>query len=90
MEREIQNVYILPAKFVKYDEQDNSRVWIKMMLENRSIQERKFPVEALPKNIENPEYLFVGIITGVGFGSLGVCDANEYLELFKEKWTELL
>ena len=89
MKKEIHTVYLLPAKFIKYDEQDNSRVWIKMIMEDNSVQERKFPVKAL-HTIKNPEYLFVGIITGEGFMTLAVCNAIEYLDLFKEKWSELL
>ena len=89
MEKELHNVYLLPARFIKYDEADNSRVWIKMIMEDNSVQERKFPVKALG-NIDNPQYLFVGIITGEGFMTLGICDASEYLDLFKEKWSELL
>ena len=89
MEKSIEKVIMLPARFIKYDEQDNSRVWIKMMMDDNSIQERKFPIKAT-QNIDNPQYLFVGIITGEGFMSLGVCDALEYLDLFKEKWSELL
>jgi len=89
MKKEIHKVIMLPARFIKYDENDNSRVWIKMMMEDNSIQQRKFPVKAI-QNLEKPDYLFVGIITGEGFMSLGVCDALEYIDLFKEKWSELL
>ena len=89
MEKELHNVYLLPARFIKYDEADDSRVWIKMILEDNTVQERKFPVSAI-KDIEKPDYLLVGIRTGVEFMELGVCDASEYISLFKEKWSVLL
>jgi len=89
MEKELHTVYLLPARFIKYDEVDESRVWIKMILEDNTVQERKFPVKAI-NVVENPDYLFVGIKTGVGFMELGVCDATEYISLFKEKWSVLL
>lgn len=89
MEKEIHKVFILPAKFIKYDEQDNSRVWIKMILEDNTIQEKKIPIKAM-QNIKNPQYLFVSIMTGKKFMSLGVCDGLNYLNLFNEKWNELL
>jgi hypothetical protein len=53
------------------------------------VERRVFDKWALD-GIENPNYLFIGIMSGVGFMQVNFCDANEYEKLFKKKFEVLL
>ncbi len=82
MENEIT---ILPSIYVRNETDGNI---IKSLLPNGEIIEGKFSQSAL-KGIENPKYLFVGVITGVNLLHINICDGNEFEDMFKEHWKEL-
>ena len=86
MEKEIKNVIMLPARFLEVVNEEKIR--IKIMLDDGNVQERTMS-KITVDDIINPDYLFVGIITGVGHAQLNVCDASEYKEIFEEKWSAL-
>ena len=87
MNKEIHKVLMLPARFLEVVNEEKIR--IRIMLDGGEIQNRTMSKEMVD-NIKNPKFLFVGIITGVSYMQLDVCDANEYEDIFKEKWSELL
>ena len=86
MEKEIHKVLMLPARFLEVV--DKEKVRIRIMLDDGIIQEKTMPKELID-DVLNPNYLFVGITTGVNHMQLDVCDANEFNEIFKEKWSEI-
>jgi hypothetical protein len=86
MEKEIHSIDIIPAVFVKYREDGNV---VLRCLQGEKTVNRAFEPH-LFKNIPELKYLFLGIITGVGYMQLNVCDGNEFEYLFKKKWKELL
>ena len=85
MENEIE-VVILPSIYVRSENDGNI---IKSILPTGEILEGKFSLSLL-NGIENPKYLFVGVITGVNKLHISICDGNEYEEMFNEHWKELL
>lgn len=86
MEEEIKSINIIPAIFLNYREDGN--VVLKCLqgdtTVNRAFEPRMF------KEMENPKYLLLGVITGVGMMRLNITDASDYENLFKEKWNKLL
>lgn len=86
MQRKIHEINILPAKYISKLEDNHL---IKILLSDNVIEERIFNKYAC-EGIDNPNLLFIGIITGVGFLQINVCDANEFEDLFKKKWKILL
>jgi len=86
MEQEIHAIDIIPAVFVRYREDGN--VLLKCLQGEETVNRAFEP--NLFKNIEDPKYLFLGIITGTGYMQLNICDGNEFENLFHEKWDVLL
>ena len=86
MEQELHNIYIIPAVFVRYREDGNI---ILKCLQGKETVDRAFEPNLI-KGIENPKYLLLGIMAGVGYMELNVCDGNEFKNLFKTKWRTLL
>ena len=86
MKEEIKSIDIIPAIFLSYREDGN--VLLKC-LQGDSTVDRAFEPRMF-KEMENPKYLLLGVITGVGMMRLNITDASEYEELFKEKWNKLL
>lgn len=86
MEKELHNIYIFPAVFVKYREDGN--VILRCLLEKQTL-DRAFEPNLI-KGIENPKYLLLGIMTGVGHMQLNCVDGSEYVDLFKSKWKVLI
>jgi hypothetical protein len=85
-EIEIKHIDIVPTIFIKHE--DDADV-VLMLYPNGIIEKKRFTKNML-KGIDNPMYLLVGIITGVGVMQLNVVDANEFKEMFFENWMELL
>ena len=55
---------------------------------NGLVQHRKFESEMID-HIDNPTYLFIGLMFGEGFLQTTFNDAKEFEELFIEKWNIL-
>lgn len=83
----LHKIDILPARFIKKIENDKSIVDV--LIGGNYVERRVFDKYALD-GIENPNYLFIGIMTGVGFMRITFCDANDYEKLFKKKFKVLL
>lgn len=86
MEQKIRKIDIIPAVFVRYREDGNV---VLRCLQDEETVDRAFEPN-LFKNINELKYLFLGIITGVGYMRLNVCDGNEFEKYFKTKWKLLL
>jgi len=86
MERKIHRIDIIPAVFVKYREDGN--VLLKCLQGDEYVLRAFEPY--LFKNIPELKYLFLGIITDVGYMQLDICDGNEFEHLYKKHWKELL
>ena len=86
MNKKIHSIDIVPAIYLKNREDGN--VLLKCLQGNTTVI-RAFDPDII-KNIENPKYIFLGIITGVGEIRLTVCDGNDYEHDFKTKWNILL
>jgi len=85
MEKELHNIYIIPAVFVRYREDGNV---ILRCLQGKETVDRAFEPNLI-KGIENPKYLLLGIMAGVGYMQLNVCDGEEFVNLFIKKWNVL-
>lgn len=85
-EQEIHAIDIIPAVFVRYREDGNV---VLKCLQGEETVDRAFEPH-LFKNIPELKYLFLGIITGVGYMQLNICDGNEFEDLYKKHWKELL
>ena len=86
MKKELHSIYIIPAVFVKYREDGN--VLLKCLLGNET-ENRAFEPNLI-KGVENPKYLLLGIMSGVGYIQINLCDASEFEKLFKTKWKNLI
>ena len=85
MEKEIKNILILPARFL--EKQERGYV-IRCLIDKDHMEDRLFENYSL-QGIENPDLVFIGIITGVGVMQINFCDANDYRDLFEKKWNIL-
>jgi hypothetical protein len=84
----IKDITIIPAKFIEF-ENDKTCI-IKCLIghdknDNPIIQNRKFENEMI-ELINNPNYLFIGLMQGKGFTQIIFTDAKEYEDMFEEKW----
>ena len=86
MEQEINKIDIVPAVFVKY--RDDGNILLRC-LQGEDTVDRAFEPNMFEK-ITDPKYLLLGIITGVNYMQLTICDGNEFENLFHEKWDVLL
>lgn len=86
MEQEIKSIDIVPAIFIDYREDGN--VLLKCLQGEETVNRAFEP--NLFRGINNPKYLLIGIITGMNYMQLSVCDGSEYEKLFNEKWKILL
>ena len=85
MEKKIHNIHLIPAVFLNYREDGNALL---NCLQGKQVVSRAFEPNLI-KGIENPKYLLLGIISGVGVIQINVCDASEFKDLFIEKWSIL-
>jgi hypothetical protein len=86
MEKVIHEIHFIPAVFFKYS--DDGNVLLKC-LQGEEYVVRAFEFKHF-KNITNPKYLILGIITGDAYIQLNLCDGSEYEDLFKNNWNILL
>jgi hypothetical protein len=87
MEREIHNITIIPAKFLY--KQEDGRFVIRCFIHDDYTEDRIFDSYSL-QGMENPNLLFIGIMTGVGIIQANFCQADEFEDLFKKKWKILV
>lgn len=83
MKKELNDIIILPALFLRKNEDGKSV--IRCLLDNNHTEDRIFD-EYSTRGIENPKYLFIGIMTGVGLLQFNFIDGNEYSKMFEKKW----
>lgn len=86
MIEKINNVNIIPARFLKKSEDGKC---LMRVLNNDVIENRYFDSHFLEKII-NPDYIFISIITGDNILRVDFFDAKEYKKLFKDKWKNLI
>jgi hypothetical protein len=90
MIEEIENIMIIPAYFAAINENNRSKFEVDCLIGNDSlgnpvVQRREFD-KNLFAGIENPTYLFLGLMHGPGFVRITVADAKEFKDLFIENW----
>lgn len=86
MTEKFEQIVIIPAIYIGKREDGN--VLLKC-LQGEDTANRAFePI--LFKNIENPKYILLGVMTGGNMMGLNVCDGSEFENLFHEKWDVLL
>jgi hypothetical protein len=86
MERELHKVTIIPAIFLR---NEDGKSVVRCLLDNDKTEDRYFDTIFL-NGIENPKYLFIGFMTGVGYIQCDFCDAGKYEELFSKMWDGLI
>lgn len=87
---EVKKILIIPARFVEKTEEGKYIIDVLLQNKHKSITERRLFDEYSLKGIDNPNLLFIGILTGVGVMQCNFMDANDYEDLFKKKWNVLL
>jgi hypothetical protein len=89
MNSDLHKIDIFPAIFS--NKVDNGRIRLKCLhgYKKTIIEERIFD-EIMIEGIENPKYLLVGVMTGVGFMQINVCDGSQFEKYFKTKWKSLM
>jgi hypothetical protein len=85
MEQELHKIIIIPARFV--EKRENKYV-IKCLLDDDYCEDRLCDEYSL-MGMQNPKYLFIGIMTGVGYSQINFVQADEYEKMFKRKWKVL-
>jgi len=81
MENELHKITILPARFL---EKKDGRYLVRALV-GAVTQDAWFDAYSLD-GMENPKYLLIGIMTGVGFSQITFCQADEFENIFKKKW----
>jgi len=84
MKNEPHKIIIIPARFLEKQD-DRYVIRCLIQLDGNITQDRIFEEYSL-REIENPKYLFIGIMTGIGYKQINYTDANEFEELFIKKW----
>jgi len=88
----IDDIYLFPAKFAANIDDNHCMIdcYVGDSKGNYDkIEKRKFERKILD-NIDDPTYLFLGIIYGEGFMVFNIVDAIDYKNVFKKKWKELI
>ena len=73
---------IIPAKFLELV--DDEQCKIKCIVKGGS--EVLFFEKEMIEHIDDPTYLFIGLMSGPGFVQANFTDAKDFEELFIEKW----
>jgi len=81
MEQKLHKIDIIPAIFV---EKREDKYLVKCLI-GESTELRLFDSFAL-EGMQNPKYLLIGIMTGVGFSQISFRQADEFEKYFKTKW----
>lgn len=89
MKREVQKIYIIPARLIeKQNDGYQTRYLIRCLMDNVT-EDRLFDSYSLDEMV-NPKYLLIGIMTGVGYIQTTFVQADEFEKTFKEKWKTLI
>jgi len=83
----IESLLIIPAYFAENSGANHRIINCYIGKDNDGqpiIEARKFE-KFCTEGIENPTYLFIGIIKGSNYSQINFTDAKEFEELFKEK-----
>lgn len=84
----VEKITIIPARFVENDGDKHCIIDCLVgddSMGNPVVQQRKFEKDILV-GIENPTYLFIGLMHGPGYIQMTIRDARDYEEMFIEKW----
>ena len=81
MEQELHKIIIIPARFVEKREE---KYVIKCLIDDDYCEDRLCDEYSL-MGMQNPKYLFIGIMTGVGYSQINFVQADEYEKMFKRK-----
>jgi len=87
MEKEIKKILIIPGKFL--EKASDGRYIIRCLIDKDYTEDRIFDSFSLD-GMKNPKYLLIGIMMGVGIMQINFCQADEFEDLFKKKWKEVL
>jgi len=79
----IHEIQIIPAKFLRKTE--DGKYVLRCLVDINYFEDRIFDEYSL-MNINNPNYILIGIIIGEGFMQINFADANKYKHTFKLKW----
>jgi hypothetical protein len=89
MKQELHKIDIFPAIFLGYD--NNGQIHLECLHGyKKTIIENRIFNKIMIEGIKNPKYLLFGIMTGVGFMQINVCDGSNYEKYFKTKWKILI
>ena len=83
----VDKIIIIPARFTAFTD-DNCSI-IECYIGEGIIETRKFEKEMVG-HIENPTYLFIGLMSGPGFTQATFVDAKDFEDLFIDKWGSLV
>jgi hypothetical protein len=86
MTEKVMEIVIIPAMYV--GEREDGNVLLKCLQGKETVNRAFEPI--LFKNIEDPKYILLGVMTGGNMMGLNVCDGNEFVNLFHKKWGVLL
>jgi hypothetical protein len=87
--RILHKIDIIPALFVKKREDGKYIVRCLLGIGGNTIQQRVFDAYAL-EDMVNPKYLLIGIQTGQGYLQTTFVQADEFEDVFKDKWKALI
>lgn len=85
MEQELHKIHIIPARFIEKHEKGYI---IRCYIQEDYLEDRLFDKYSL-MGMKNVKYLFIGIMTGVGYSQVNFVQADDYEKMFKKKWKEL-
>ena len=87
MEQEIHKILIIPGRFL--ENMSDGRYVIRCLITENYTEDRIFYSYSLD-GMENPNLVFIGIMTGVGMMRINFCQADEFKKYFEKKWNVLL
>lgn len=87
MEQEIHKILIIPGRFL--EKMSDGRYVIRCLITEDYTEERIFDSYSLD-GMENPNLVFIGIMTGIGMMRINFCQADEFKKYFEKKWNVLL
>lgn len=88
MKREILEIHVIPAKFVTRRGDGKAIIRCLLGVGGNTIQQRVFEPNMIAGMVK-PNYLLIGIKTGVGFLETKIVQADEFADVFKDKWKAL-
>jgi hypothetical protein len=86
MEKELHAITIIPARFI--EKQEKGYV-IRCLIDDDRTEDRLFDEFSL-MGMTDPEYLFIGIMTGVGYCQINFTEAGQFKKYFRRRWKILV